>query len=296
MSSIALTTAYQPSPSCLSDVYFTTTGVLGYMSLGPPQPSQCFPSGWKLTSQYFSPGICPSGYAAACEFTNGAETQATCCPSYYSCQTSTNWPQYSTLVCTVEVSDLPSSLVPASITSGASVIPIGLQAGGGINAFGLSIRWKAGDFTTTSSSSAPSTSPQSSSSIAQSASTPSSSSTSPATTASKSTGTSSTDQSTSSTSSSGQLSTGAKAGIGVGAAIGALAIFSILVFYAMRYRRAPAMRRAHELGVGGTSQWFPLKSRAGTAEKQGMANNGLEPVEIHTDFLPPELHGEAHGR
>jgi hypothetical protein len=63
----------------------------------------------------------------------------------------------------------------------------------------------------------------------------------------------------------------------------------------MRYRRTRAKRGAHELDVGGASQWFPLKSRIGTAEKQG-ANNGIGPVELHTStgFLPAELHSQTN--
>ena len=148
---MALTTTFEPSPSCLSDVYSTTTGILNYLSLGPSESAQCFPSSWQPTAQYFSPGICPSGYAIACSNTNGAETQATCCPSFYSCQTSTDWPQYSSMACTAVISDLPSQVT--AITSGTSVIPIGLNAGGGINAFGISIRWKEGDITATASTS-----------------------------------------------------------------------------------------------------------------------------------------------
>lgn len=145
---MALTTAFKPASTCLSDIYSTSDGPFNYLSLGPPQQphaaNQCFPSSWEATSQHFSPGICPSGYSVACQNINGAETQATCCPSFFSCQTSTDWPQYSTLACTVMVSDLPEP-APASITSGTSVYPIGFNAKGGINAFGVSIRWRKGD-------------------------------------------------------------------------------------------------------------------------------------------------------
>jgi hypothetical protein len=55
-------------------------------SIGGPSPSQCFPSGWASSSQYFSPGICPLGYIQACSVVATAgtvtETRATCCPRY----------------------------------------------------------------------------------------------------------------------------------------------------------------------------------------------------------------------
>ena len=83
MSIPALTTIFTPSPSCLSDLYFYQPTDF-YISLGPPSTSDCLPSGWAL-SGYFSPGICPSGYAIACSSLNSlgslTETVATCCPS-----------------------------------------------------------------------------------------------------------------------------------------------------------------------------------------------------------------------
>jgi hypothetical protein len=83
MSTPALTTAFIPSPSCLSDLYFYQPTNF-YISLGPPSTSDCLPSGWAL-SGYFSPGICPSGYTIACSSSNSldllTETVATCCPS-----------------------------------------------------------------------------------------------------------------------------------------------------------------------------------------------------------------------
>lgn len=152
---MALTTTFQPASSCISDIYSTTTGFLNYLSLGPPDSPECFPSGWEPTSQFFSPGICPSGYAVACQNINGGETQGICCPSSYSCQTSTNWPQYSTLSCTAQVTDLPSTVT--AVTSGTSKVPIGLNYGGGVNTFGVSIRWKEKDFPTTATATATAT-------------------------------------------------------------------------------------------------------------------------------------------
>jgi hypothetical protein len=109
----ALTTTFTPSPSCLSDYYLI--GSPPYLSLGPPSTSACLPSGWEVTSQYFSPGLCPSGYEIACSAVIGlgtfAETRATCCPSGYSCQMLAIYSFYSTDQCT-----LPSSSLPAVIT------------------------------------------------------------------------------------------------------------------------------------------------------------------------------------
>jgi hypothetical protein len=92
----ALTTTFTPSASCLKDYYrLNHTGTYTenskiltyqYLSLGPASTSACLPAGFDSTSQYFSPGICPSGYSIACSFlatfsSNIVETQATCCPT-----------------------------------------------------------------------------------------------------------------------------------------------------------------------------------------------------------------------
>lgn len=82
LASASLTTTFFPSPSCTNDFY--TAGI--YYSIGGPLASECFPSGWRSTSQYFSPGICPTGYTQACSSlsTSGTEVEtfATCCPRF----------------------------------------------------------------------------------------------------------------------------------------------------------------------------------------------------------------------
>lgn len=83
----ALTTTFTPPPPCLSDYHhysYNSSDV--YQFLGPPH-SDCFPQGWASASQWFSPGICPSGYEiatlAAVTTESTTETQAVCCPSSY---------------------------------------------------------------------------------------------------------------------------------------------------------------------------------------------------------------------
>jgi hypothetical protein len=82
--SAPLTTTFTPVPSCTTNFYTLPI----YYSIGGPLASQCFPSGWVSTSQYFSPGICPNGYTQACSSLSisgtDVETQATCCPRYFS--------------------------------------------------------------------------------------------------------------------------------------------------------------------------------------------------------------------
>lgn len=91
----ALTTTFTPASSCTIDLYKLQypgiTCALGtslipceFFHLGvDSSASKCFPLGWSdSTAAYFSPGICPDGYTEACSSTVGAETRATCCPSY----------------------------------------------------------------------------------------------------------------------------------------------------------------------------------------------------------------------
>ncbi|KAI0402873.1 hypothetical protein F4802DRAFT_574105, partial [Xylaria palmicola] len=56
-------------------------------SEAPLEQTTCYPGSYSaLTQQYYSPGLCPSGFIAACQSTNRAgtveETVLTCCPTY----------------------------------------------------------------------------------------------------------------------------------------------------------------------------------------------------------------------
>jgi len=153
---IALTTAFVPAPSCLSNVYqyfpdaFNTFAGY-YLQLGAEdQKTKCLPSGWAATSQYFSPGICPTGYSQACWVTSSVgtdiETLATCCPSGYTCATlpsesyATWLPAlYATQVC-VGTGGEGSSLgtFPVTkVTDGTTVVSDTILSGG-VNAYGVS--------------------------------------------------------------------------------------------------------------------------------------------------------------
>jgi len=85
-----LTTTFVPPSSCLTDTYLYVATLNQpypyFYSLGPPDTSDCFPSGWKpATTAYFSPEVCPLDYNIACSNYNSigtlTETIATCCPS-----------------------------------------------------------------------------------------------------------------------------------------------------------------------------------------------------------------------
>jgi hypothetical protein len=149
--SIPLTTTFTPSPSCLSDYYW----IGSFISLGPPSTTACLPSGWQLTSQHFSPGQCPSGYVIACSTSIAlgslTETQATCCPSSYSCQTGDNWPWFSTEPCARSFDAFPiaSTLSITTMVNGVTTVSPSVLTHGGVNAYGISIRWQSTDFAIT---------------------------------------------------------------------------------------------------------------------------------------------------
>lgn len=149
--SIPLTTTFTPSPSCLSDYYW----IGSFISLGPPSTTACLPSGWQLTSQHFSPGQCPSGYVIACSTSIAlgslTETQATCCPSSYSCQTGDNWPWFSTEPCARSFDAFPtaSTLSITTMVDGVTAVSHSVLTHGGVNAYGISIRWQSTDFAIT---------------------------------------------------------------------------------------------------------------------------------------------------
>ncbi|UNI17713.1 hypothetical protein JDV02_004035 [Purpureocillium takamizusanense] len=142
----ALTTTFTPESSCLVDLYkYDYTGSLvdchstrcNYFQLGGSSSSSaCFPSGWtEVPTRYFSPGVCPSGYQVACSSIVGSETRATCCPI--------------TNLCTVDYPAIvPVTYTTSRVGSGWTTTVVD---GGGVNAYGLAIRWKSGDFASATS-------------------------------------------------------------------------------------------------------------------------------------------------
>ncbi|KAJ5111516.1 hypothetical protein N7532_002051 [Penicillium argentinense] len=213
MSVGALSTTFTPPPSCTTQSngwwYYdssnlgdyptvTTTGadIEWYLSLGPSKWDTCFPSGYKTGLSYFSPGICPDGYTAAGQTSlasdNAVVTAATCCPYGYNAQTGHDNYWYSTNQCSSSNTDTAAEY---TYTQGGTVTSY--SGSYGVNAKGISIRWKSEDFATQTS-----------------------------TISSTSTNTSTSNASNGS--SSGGLSAGAKAGIGVGVGVGVPLLLGVL--------------------------------------------------------------------
>jgi hypothetical protein len=83
----ALTTLFKPPTSCFNEYYRShEVGTSQYFDgLGPsPVAAECYPTLWvPQPSVFFSPGLCPLGYATvASTVVDGVveETQAICCP------------------------------------------------------------------------------------------------------------------------------------------------------------------------------------------------------------------------
>ncbi|KAI1409742.1 hypothetical protein F5Y13DRAFT_87600 [Hypoxylon sp. FL1857] len=85
-----LTTTFMPSGvDCAS----TFVGIAGdnmwiQYGVGGSASSACYPSNFiPQEKYYYSPGICPSGYATACEISSpgASATTVTCCPPEFSC-------------------------------------------------------------------------------------------------------------------------------------------------------------------------------------------------------------------
>lgn len=135
-----------------------------YYEQGPLISStDCYPSGYSASpEQYYSPGLCPSGYTPACSSTGvvsstATETAYTCCPTaatytcagaadaltssslpYFGC--TTTFDQVLVLVSVTAVSDGSTDLVQ-STTEGA---------GEGLGANSIAVRFRSGDFSAAS--------------------------------------------------------------------------------------------------------------------------------------------------
>ncbi|KAK4106967.1 hypothetical protein N658DRAFT_491587 [Parathielavia hyrcaniae] len=326
----ALTTTFTPPASCALSTGIHIVGcgdACVWWAEGPlnsPAASACYPSSYDPSlGHYYSPGVCPSGYTAACTSrrTSGdvTETIQTCCPTAlgyaYHCDQPT-FPWQSSLACNVYMSDPTSTFDFATVTSirdGRTVITSTARTEVGIGAYGVEIRFQARDFASSTETTA-TTSP-SATDTSTSASTPATASTplptpatddgSTSTTASSTantntnTNTNANDDSTSSSSSNSGLSAAASAGIGVGAAIGTLLILGLGIFFGRR----SVQRRKREAGAGphAAAEWQSMSEYklAGGEGYLGRYDSAYPPAqqqapgELSATMPPAELQGHA---
>ncbi|KAI0900674.1 hypothetical protein F4806DRAFT_504350 [Annulohypoxylon nitens] len=212
-----LTTTFTPSPECtevISGIIYTQTGTDGnttthkYHSLGPSNTSECYPSDFQVTSAYYSPGRCPSGWVSACgsvyiDSGTITETTATCCPAGYTCkQASDVTDSWSTLLCSSAAESMVNVTVPDDSHQYSKVTQLSHIM---IDAAAITVLWQQTDLISYETISSTAAQPASSSSTLP---TPSSSVTS---TPDTDTG----------------LSSNERIGIGVGAGLGSLLLVLI---------------------------------------------------------------------
>ncbi|KAK2596871.1 hypothetical protein N8I77_012758 [Diaporthe amygdali] len=157
-----LTTTFTAPSSCATatglyqiwpeaDTYYYEQGPLG-------SRTECYPSGYDASSsQYYSPGLCPSGYTPACSSTGivsrtATETAYTCCPTaaVYTCAGAIDdleAPQ-TNLGCTTTFDlDLVLARITAISDGHTDLIQSTTEtAGAGLGANGIAVRFRSGDF------------------------------------------------------------------------------------------------------------------------------------------------------
>ncbi|KAI1074572.1 hypothetical protein F5B20DRAFT_563220 [Whalleya microplaca] len=145
-----LTTTFTAPLGCSKDAQELYRS--GYLFQGPKDQA-CFPSGYvPNNSAYYSPGVCPSGYTIACSHNSFAdETIITCCPDFvsgrpFSCQIANELDLHVSFLC---VHKLDSSWTLEHVLSLVEDATITLStftgiAGGGINAYGVQVRYDPG--------------------------------------------------------------------------------------------------------------------------------------------------------
>jgi hypothetical protein len=231
----------------------TSTTYYNYVGLVWPSPLDCFPSGYPNAladrfNNYYSPGICPSGWTAypTSNYPDTAETTALCCPPGFT--TIGQYPLASSFPCfTTHIASTPA---PALIISGSidiNTAPYGNNPSGvlitssdfvmeptGWSVFGVQVRYHPADFlphssstTSESTSLAPSTSSSDTQTNSQNF----------AQTSPTSAGTTQLSTTANITSGSSALSNGAKIGIGVGAPLVVILLAIIFAFVFIRRRR-----------------------------------------------------------
>ncbi|KAI1471161.1 uncharacterized protein F4812DRAFT_168383 [Daldinia caldariorum] len=280
-----LTTTFTPPADCIasSALYWVNTASTFYWLQGRPGQSSCFPDDYSpYQNQYYSPGICPSGYTRACE-SRAIEgetvvvTRGICCPQgNYQCaptSSSYSYPWGPTLGCMSVYranTEMTFTTINGTIRGDEEAGPLtSLFAPFTVMAYGVVIQ--SGPTTTTAGGTAtatPGSSPGDS---------PPASETSPPT---------GEDQSDSSGDT--KLSAGAGAGIGVGAAFAVLALGAAVawVFWSRRQRR-----RQEAAGLQAPTNIVSPSSWSSTT--WGTPPNTQQPM-IQANWQPSELANE-HG-
>lgn len=162
-----LTTTFTAPAACASSTGINIVGCGGgclWWAEGPLEASECYPSGYNPTlNNYYSPGICPSGYTPACTSRKSlatlTETVYTCCPTAlgitFDCVGTPIYAWQTTLGCTVSFSDSTSSFTftdATYIVSQQTKKTSTARTEVGIGAYGIEVHFQAADFVSPTSS------------------------------------------------------------------------------------------------------------------------------------------------
>ncbi|GAB1320000.1 Mid2 domain-containing protein [Madurella fahalii] len=288
-----LTTVFTPPADCASSTGIHVVGCgdrCAWWAEGPLGAAHCYPTSYNPSlNHYYSPGICPSGYTAACtslrSIAQVTETIQTCCPTalgyHYRCVRPT-WPWQSSLGCTVYFADATSTFSFPTVTSirdGSTVVRSTARTEVGIGAYGVEIRFQSTDFapraTTISSSSSTGTDAAATTGSPTLSTTPQTSIPTSAGSGPNSGGSSSSSGVNSEPS--GGLPVAAQAGIGVGVGIfGVLCILCAVLWFRYLKRQERAFQEL---------QARSLPYHTGPAEGWK-----AEPAPVHiTQYYPAEL-------
>ena len=251
-----LTTTYTPTGADCTSTYLAANNDNEWIQYGQPDTTQCVPTSFTaFENYYYSPGICPSGYTYACEAGVGTSTtQATCCPSGYTCRTGIDRDTdpfacastytsntYLTFEFYQFTSQTGGTATTVTTSSELTTVYVASDSGYNVEAYGMIVRRSAGDPEWSTSGSVTSATASTAQSTAGSVASSTTLFASSTTSASGSGG--------GSGSSSG-LSAGASAGIGVGVGLGCIIIIGAIVAAYIVGRRKRKSQQAAAQGQG----------------------------------------------
>jgi hypothetical protein len=276
----------------------TSTTFYNYAGIVWPDPLRCFPSGYPNAysarfSNFYSPGVCPSGwtaFGATSNFPDPAETTAMCCPPGFSVLGNVLDVYGTSSPCfTTHIASTPATALVISGTIDIATKPYGDNTAGLITStnfvmqptgwfvYGVQIRYRAADFIPNNHTLANSTS------------------TSPNTATA-------TQSPTATNNDNSMLSNGAKIGIGVGVPLIVIILGTIIAFILIRHKRRrtgqpfQANRDSyieHKAELPGNT---PGKSGGGRCPGKAELDNTVWPVELEdpTTGAPlPNIHSSS---
>ncbi|KAI1108321.1 hypothetical protein F5Y14DRAFT_459754 [Nemania sp. NC0429] len=148
----------------LDDIYkLHTTNNVYYLLQGPLAQTTCYPGSFAaIARQYYSPGLCPTGFTAPCQTTNRAgtveETILTCCPTQgnYICETDLPSVGDDEIFrgCISQITATSTVVIGSDVRDfQTSRVTLTLNQEDAINAYSIQVRYQSTDFISSSASS-----------------------------------------------------------------------------------------------------------------------------------------------